>query len=193
MNERVGIFGGTFDPPHRGHLQVARTACDELGLDRLLWIPAGAPPHKDAEGLTEAHHRVAMTECMVAEDARFELETWEVQRNAVSFTVDTLQHLHSLHPEWTLVLIMGEDQWDAFDAWVQPDVIRDLAEIAVYRRDHARNSDSSDGHAPDHWLSGSLLPEASTSIRERIAQGENPGSDLLDCVSEYVRAQALYR
>lgn len=193
MKERVGIFGGTFDPPHRGHLHVARTACDELALDRLLWIPAGTPPHKGLHQLSEARHRIAMTELMVAQDSRFKLELFEVSRSAVSYTVETLQYLNRTHPEADLVLIMGEDQWATFDSWSRPALIRSLAEIAVYQRAAAHEERRAQPSSPDHWLSGSLLAEASTHIRKRISLGEEVDDDLLETVAAYVSQQALYR
>jgi len=192
MSERVGIFGGTFDPPHRGHLQVARAACDHLGLDRLLWIPSGTPPHKESEHVTDARHRIAMTECMVAEDERFELETYEVLKDATSLTVETLQYLHEQKPTWQLVLIMGEDQWEVFTSWVRPNAIRDLAEIAVYRRSGAAGAIKS-RRVPDHWIPGSLQPEASTTIRNRISKGTTKEHDVLDAVADYIESQGLYQ
>ena len=193
MKQRVGIFGGTFDPPHRGHLQVARAACDELKLDRLLWIPAGTPPHKRSLPLSEAHHRVAMTEFMVAEDDRFALELFEVSRSTTSFTVETLRYLRRMYPEDALVLIMGEDQWVSFDSWSQPAVIRSLAEIAVYHRAADGNERYTQLSTPDYWLSGSLLAETSTAIRQRVFWGEKVTDDLLETVAAYVNTHALYR
>jgi len=192
MKERVGIFGGTFDPPHRGHLQVALSACDELNLDRLLWIPAGTPPHKQQSGLTESRHRVAMTACMADEDERFELELFEVSRGGVSYTVETLEHLSETHPDWTLVLIMGGDQWSSFETWVRPEAIRSLAEIAVYRRAGSESEDPA-GAQPDHWLKGALQPESSTAVRERVVSSSAADADVTNAVASYINAHGLYR
>lgn len=199
MKERVGIFGGTFDPPHRAHLRVALAACETLSLDRLLWIPAGRPPHKEGVSLSEPHHRMEMTRLMTDEDVRFRLELGEITSEEVSWTVDTLERIHHAQPEWDLVLIMGEDQWEAFDTWHRPDAIRSLAGIAVYRRpgsNHAANQQSaSTGSAtgpPDHWLPGESMDHASTRIREALASGEPVDGLLLPSVAAYIKEHSLY-
>lgn len=132
---------------------------------------------------------------MVSEDDRFELETFEVSKEEASFTVETLQHLHEREPGWNLVLIMGEDQWNAFDSWVRPDTIRELAEIAVYRRSDAENTEDAaeSASAPDHWLPGSLRPEASTAIRDMVSKEGATEDDLLDSVADYIQLHGLYK
>ena len=136
-----------------------------------------------------------MTRLMVAEDARFRLERFEIARAAVSFTVETLEYLTRKNPDATLILIMGEDQWTSFDSWSQPDTIRSLSQIAVYHRSGGVSGaePASPTNNPDYWLTGSLLPEASTSIRDRIENGETADGDLVESVADYVRQHALYR
>jgi nicotinate-nucleotide adenylyltransferase len=192
MKERVGIFGGTFDPPHLAHLAVARAACDHLDLDRLLWIPAGRPPHKEGAHLTDAHHRTELTRLMTDEDVRFRMELGEVMQDGISWTVDTLERIRHAQPDWVLVLIMGQDQWASFDSWQRPDTIRQLAELAVYRRQEGVPDDSDAQNQPDHWLPGQYLPEASTRIRERIRQGHSVDDVLTPDVVAYIQKHGLY-
>ncbi len=192
MKERVGIFGGTFDPPHRAHLSVARAACDELALDRLLWIPAGQPPHKVGTTMSERHHREEMTRLMTDEDVRFREELGEIMSDAVSYTVDTLERIHRAHSDWTLFLIMGEDQWVTFDTWRKPDRIRELVEVVVYRRAGSTPL-ASNAPQPDQWLSGHYLVEASTDIRALIRSGQPVGEALIPSVAAYVEKHGLYR
>lgn len=194
MRERVGIFGGTFDPPHRAHLRVAQSACDELQLDRLLWIPAGRPPHKEGAEVTDPQHRLEMTRLMTDEDPRFRLELAELMSEDVSYTISTLERIHHVHPEWDLVLIMGEDQWAAFDAWHRPDEIRAMARVAVYRRPDTdeRGKRQDAGAQPDHWLPGDSMSEASTWIRHRLQHGQAVDDMLLPAVEAYIQDQGLY-
>lgn len=192
MKERVGIFGGTFDPPHLGHLAVAQAACDHLDLDRLLWIPAGRPPHKEGVRLSAPHHRAELTRLMTDEDVRFRLELGEVLESGVSWTVETLERIHNAQPEWALVLIMGQDQWASFDSWHRPDTIRRLAELAVYRRQGGVKAVSDQPEEPDHWLPGRFLPEASTGIRESILSGRAIDDMVTPAVLAYIRENALY-
>ncbi len=192
MKERVGIFGGTFDPPHLAHLAVARAACDHLDLDRLLWIPAGRPPHKESARLTDSRHRTELTRLMTDKDVRFRMELGEVMDDRISWTVDTLERIHHAQPEWTLVLIMGQDQWSSFDSWHRPDDIRRLAELAVYRRQEGVSSTSDKQDQPDHWLPGHFLHEASTQIRKRIQQGHSVVDALTPEVAAYIEEHGLY-
>ncbi|MDE2996082.1 MAG: nicotinate (nicotinamide) nucleotide adenylyltransferase [Bacteroidota bacterium] len=203
--ERVGIFGGTFDPPHRAHLAVALQACDTLGLDRLLWIPAGSPPHKQGVALTEVHHRVEMTRLMTDEDSRFRLELGEALADGPSYTVATLERLHAARPDWQLFLVVGEDQLVAFPTWRSPERIRELVQLVVYRREGEMDGRSGQlsqqggnqteyvaSVAPDVWLPGAPVPMASTAIRQHIETGEALTDELLPSVAEYIQEHRLY-
>lgn len=193
--ERVGIFGGTFDPPHRAHLAVARTAVAELQLTRLVWIPAAQSPHKADDQPTDAVHRIEMTRRMVAQEACFELDLGEMEAGGLSFTVDTLQRLKEAHPDWRLWLIIGQDQFDALPRWREPERLRQLARVAVYRRDTAPSDPDAtgDGHRPpDVWLPGVRMMISSTDIRRRLMRGEDMDDVLLPEVSDYIHHHGLY-
>ena len=196
--ERVGIFGGTFDPPHRAHLAVARTAVAELQLTRLLWIPAAQSPHKEDEPPTDAVHRIEMTRYMVEQESCFELDLGEMEVGGLSFTVDTLQRLKDAHPEWRLWLIIGQDQFDALPRWREPERLRKLARVAVYRREttssHRENgSDAQTDHRPpDVWLPGVRMMISSTDIRRRLMRGEDMDDVLVPEVSDYIHRHRLY-
>ena len=189
--ERVGIFGGTFDPPHRAHLAVALTAVQELQLGKLLWIPAARSPHKEDEQPTDAAHRVEMTAMMVEQDPRFVLDTGEIESGGISFTVDTLQRLHDDHPEWRLWMIIGQDQFESLHRWHEPERVRKLARVAVYRRD-AAPSEMGDHRPPDVWLPGTRMVLSSTDIRRRLMRGEDMDEALLPEVSDYIHHHRLY-
>ncbi|MGA0254812.1 MAG: nicotinate (nicotinamide) nucleotide adenylyltransferase [Rhodothermales bacterium] len=211
MQERVGVFGGTFDPPHRAHLHVALTACEALNLDRLLWIPAGTPPHKEAEEITEPRHRLEMTRLMTQEGPLFMLDRGEINHPGPSWTVTTLERLSKEHPAWELILIMGEDQWAAFDTWHRPEDILKLARVAVYHRaapmssNDASDTSASDGAGPDtdkrhersmtepdYWLPGSHMAHTSSGIRKALSRGESVDHLLLPSVASYIHKHHLY-
>ena len=194
--ERVGIFGGSFDPPHRAHGIVALRACEELKLDRLLWIPSGQPPHKDATSLSDVHHRVEMTRLMTDKDSRFHLELGEVSSPGISWTVTTLERLRAARSDWDLFLIIGGDQLASFATWRNPDRIRSLAQLVVYHRvDNHEDENVQDLPSrtePDVWLSGDPVDLSSTSIRERIQNGLDTSADLYPDVARYIKSEALY-
>ena len=189
--ERVGIFGGTFDPPHRAHLAVAMTAVEQLQLNRLLWIPAALSPLKEDERPAEAPHRVAMTRMMVAQNPRFELDTGEIDAGGISWTVNTLERIRDEHPDWRLWLIIGQDQFEALPLWREPERLRKLARLAVYRRETA-SSDQDGSRPPDVWLPGIHMSLSSTDIRRRLMRGEAMDEALLPEVSDYIHHHRLY-
>jgi nicotinate-nucleotide adenylyltransferase len=130
----VGIFGGTFDPPHAGHLIVAQDALLALDLDRILFVPAARPPHKLHVELTAADLRTAMLRLAIEGDVRFDIDTVELERPGASYTADTLEVLAARQPGNRWTLLVGADQYREFDSWRDPDRIRRLARVAVLMR-----------------------------------------------------------
>src|ERR1700681_1571219 len=113
---RIGVFGGTFDPPHVGHLLLAADARDALQLDRLIFIPAGAQPFKvETPPVASAEDRLEMVRLAVADDANYAVDDAEINRKGLSYTVDTLEHLSERHPTARLFLLMGEDVLAGFE------------------------------------------------------------------------------
>ncbi len=131
----LGILGGTFNPPHLGHLALARCALEQLGLGRVLLVPSCVPPHKQAEADPGPEHRLRMCELAVAGVPRLEACPLEVRRGGASYTVDTLLALRSLHPDATLTLILGSDVARTLSSWRRPDELMALAGIAVAARE----------------------------------------------------------
>jgi nicotinate-nucleotide adenylyltransferase len=200
--KRYGILGGTFDPPHIGHLILAQEAYVRLGLDRVWFIPTGVSPHKLGQPVTPAFHRVAMLVRALADDARFDLLTLEVERPGPSYTVDTLRELRTQWgPEVEIALILGWDMLLYLPQWRDPaGVIASVDEIVAVHRPGANSSDALDDvyeRLPD--LRGKLrtlafpqLDISSTEIRERVAQGLPVRYLVSDVVSGYISAQGLY-
>ena len=189
---RIGLFGGTFDPPHVGHLALAEWAREQLGLDQVLFVPAGTPPHKRGRPHSSAAARVAMTRLAVRGNVAFRLSTLEVRRQGPSFTVDTLRALHARRPGDRLYLLMGEDSLDDFSGWHEPAAIAALATLAVARRPGRRRARR--GRAPRvTWLDNPGLELSSSAIRARVRAGRSIRYLVPDAVAAYVRRQGLYR
>ena len=191
----TGVFGGSFNPPHVGHLAVAEACAEAAGLDRVVWVPAATPPHKqEAPDLAPAGVRLRMVEAAVAGNDRFRVSDVEIARGDVSYTVDTLRQLHA-DGAGPLALILGSDSLAGFVGWREPEAIVELARLVVYRR-------PGDGVVPDAlpawlaavvtWVDGPLLEISSTELRRRIAAGRTVRYLVPDAAREVVAAEGLY-
>lgn len=133
---RIGIFGGSFNPPHRGHLLAAQEQRRLLGLDKVILIPAGIPPHKQlADGSPTGELRLAMTRALVSDDPCLEVSDIELRREGASYTADTLLALHEQYPDDELFLLMGTDMFLSFHTWSRPEVICSLASVCLALRE----------------------------------------------------------
>lgn len=186
---KLGVFGGSFDPPHIGHARVASNACDALELDLLLWIPAAVSPHKLDFAVSPSNHRRDMVQIMVRSDRRFQIDTREIKRAAPSFTVDTLGSIALDYPQASLYLIVGQDSLSSFDSWKQPDAIRDLAKIAVYTRGPTRKNPPT---GCDIVIPGKAIDVSSSDIRTLVGSGKDFHDLVPPQVATYILANGLY-
>ena len=183
---RLGIFGGSFDPIHHGHLILARAAREELGLDRIRFIPAHQSPHKTDTKPATPQDRLAMIQLAIAGEDGFEATDLELHRPPPSYTVETLRELHARQPDDTFTLLLGADNVAKFDTWREPDEIRRLAQLAVL--DRARHEN------PHDWtVVRRLVDISSTDIRARVAAGRSIRYLTPDSVCDYIRSKGLYR
>lgn len=186
--KRLGVFGGSFDPPHRAHRVVAEAALTQLELDAVLWIPARRPPHKPDRILAEDGDRLAMVELAISGEPCFRVDTRELERDGPSYTVDTLNSLRQEYPDARLFLIIGADNLEGFPDWKQPGRIRELAQLVVY----GRSGSPVDPEDDVVELDGGLWPDSSTEARERIEAGGDTDDVLDPAVQSYIRSHALY-
>jgi nicotinate-nucleotide adenylyltransferase len=168
---RLGIFGGTFDPPHLGHLIAAQDAFSALGLDRVLFVPAAVPPHKQGGVSTPAEARLEMLRAAVAGDPRFEVDDLELRRPGPSYTVDTLRELRRRDPSASLSILMGVDQFCALHTWREPLEIARLAEVVVLTRDGIVDV-GTPLDIPYRLVPVTRIDLSATEIRRRVAAGE---------------------
>jgi nicotinate-nucleotide adenylyltransferase len=181
----VGVFGGTFDPVHVGHLAIANAALDELGLDRVYFVPARRSPLKQDGPGASAEDRLAMLNAATADEPRFRVSTLELDRKGPSFTVDTLE---SLRGESQLFLILGSDAYADFERWREPERIKDLATIVVAARPGAPN-------APPgaRMLDSPLMDISSRELRARAARGRSLRYLVPKAALRYIEEHRLYR
>ena len=183
---RIGILGGSFDPIHHGHLILARAAREELGLDRVVFIPAHLSPHKTDSKPATSEDRLAMVRLAIDGEDGFAASDIELQRPAPSYTVDTLRELRAAHPEDELLLLIGADNVAKFDTWREPQEIRRLAQIAVLDRGAHRT--------PHDWpVVRRLVDISSTDIRARVAEGRSIRYLTPGPVCDYIATHGLYR
>jgi nicotinate-nucleotide adenylyltransferase len=197
---RLGILGGTFDPVHHGHLVAAQEAHYQLELDRVLFVPAGDPPHKPSRPLSAAHRRLRMLELAIAGQPHFAISRVDLDRPGPCYTVDTLTLLRS---EWgpgpTFFFIEGADSLADVLTWYQPQRLIDLCDLAVVERpgveiDLAQLERQLPGITSSiHWVQMPLLEISSTDLRARVRAGQ-PISYLVPPVVEaYIREHGMYK
>ena len=191
---RIGVFGGTFDPPHVGHLLVASDAREALKLDRLIFVPTGTQPFKiDTPPVASGQDRVEMLRLAVADDANYVVDDAEINRKGLSFTVDTLEHLSERHPAAQLFLLLGEDLLAGFEQWRNPARIRELATLAVVRRAGPTSSVVEPVAPGVLMVSTRRVDVSSTEVRERLRAGKSIKGFVPESVERFIDARGLYR
>ena len=196
---RIGVLGGTFDPPHLGHLWLATLAAEELELERVLFMPAGEPPHKRDRPLSAAADRLLMTRLAIAGEERFELSALEMERTGPSFTVDSVEELRRIHgPEVRLFLVMAADSLAQIDTWREPDRLLQLVEWAIGPRPGATAERTAlverfgVGAERIHLVDGPALDISSSEIRRRVAAGRTIRYLVPRSVEQHIHDRGLY-
>jgi nicotinate-nucleotide adenylyltransferase len=185
---RIGVLGGSFDPPHLGHLVAAGEVAETLSLDQLLLVPCGVPPHKPDRVLAPGPLRLRMLRESVEADPVLRSSGVELEREGPSWTVDTLQALARVHQGAELFLVMGADQWAGFRHWREPDRIRELAQVVVMTRQGQGAGDP----APALEVPVPRIDISSTRIRERVRDGRSFRFLVPDPVRRIIEAESLY-
>ncbi len=192
MGERVGILGGTFDPPHIGHLLLAYGALEQLALDRLVLIPARRQPLKSDAAITDAAHRLAMLRLLAEGDPRLTVDPIELDRPGLSFTVDTLRAYRATWPDAALHLILGADAARTFAQWQAPTEVAALAQLVVGTRGEEAMPAAPAGIVWDRLVTRRVDLSA-TEIRARVRAGLPIRGFVTDAVAAYIAAHGVYR
>jgi nicotinate-nucleotide adenylyltransferase len=190
---RLGVLGGTFDPPHVGHLIVASDVCTALGLDRLLFIPAAAPPHKRGRVHASPELRLEMVRVATAGDPRFEVDDLELRREGESYSVDTLRQLREREPDAEIFFVIGVDQLREFASWREPEVVARLATLVVVSRAGEEAADGGGVAFRVRPVQVTRIDLSATEIRRRIRDGEPIRYLVPDAVREIIEREGLYR
>ena len=194
--ERFGIYGGTFNPIHNGHLHLIRAACAQLSFDRLLVVPANIPPHKAAVDLASNRDRLEMARLATAGMQGVWVSDIELRARGKSYTVLTLERLRALFPECSFTLLMGADMLESFDRWHRWQDILKLADIAAFARNEGEESllerkAALIGRA--RVVRVEPLPLSSTLVREKVRRGEDISGLVPEPVAAYIYEKGLYR
>ena len=190
---RLGIFGGSFDPPHVGHLLAAVDAFEALALDKLIFVPTATQPLKThAPAGASSRDRLEMVRLAVADDPRFDVSAVEIDRAGLSYMVDTLEGLAAERPGTELFLILGMDAMATFDRWKSPARIRELATLGVLMRDEGGSVGAFDAAAGMIAIGTRRVDVSSSEIRERIREGKLIRGFVAESVERYISAANLY-
>ena len=188
---RIGVFGGAFDPPHRGHTALAQAALEHLDLDLLLVVPTGTAWHK-SRPLSDAQHRLAMCALAFGDVSRAQIDDCEIVRSGPSYTVDTLQALHRAYPGAAFYLLMGQDQAQRLGTWSRAEDLPQLATLCVAAR--AGSEAKVQDHDADHLLHIPMpaMPFSSSAIRAAVAAAVDTSTMLAPSVARYIAQHRLY-
>ncbi len=204
---RTGVFGGSFDPVHYGHLILAEQCREQAGLDRVLFVPTAVSPAKSVGPLAADKHRVEMLSLALAGNPSFQVSTVEIDRGGKSFTIDTLNALRDENAEQKLFLLMGDDSLQGFTTWRQPEAICQLALPLVVRRptDGGVQGDTVDlsllqrymnderfAEVQRNLISNRLIDISSTDIRNRVSNSQSIRYYLPRAVEKYIETHNLY-
>ena len=197
---QIGLFGGTFDPPHLGHLILASEAYSQLGLDRLLWILTPEPPHKQDQNITSVEHRLAMVNLAIQDNPTFELSRVELDRPGPHYTLETIQLVAEQFPDSDITPIIGGDSLRDLPKWNRPtELLQACHRIGVMRRPgEQENIEDLEMQLPGisskvQYVDAPLLEIASRELRNRIADGKPFRYYLHPAVYEYINSHHLYR
>ena len=198
--KQIGLFGGTFDPPHLGHLILASEAYSQLGLDRLLWILTPEPPHKQDQNITSVEHRLAMVNLAIQDNSTFELSRVELDRPGPHYTLDTIQLIARQYPDADVTPIIGGDSLRDLPKWNRPkELLQACHWVGVMRRPgEQENLEVLENDLPGisskvHYVDAPLLEIASREIRTRIKNGKPYQYYLHPAVYEYILENKLYQ
>ncbi|MDE1547949.1 nicotinate-nucleotide adenylyltransferase [Jeotgalibaca caeni] len=187
--KRVGILGGTFNPPHIGHLIIAQQAGVQLGLDKVYFMPDAEPPHVDEKSAIEGEHRLEMVKRAIEGNDLFEVETIELERGGKSYTIDTMKELCEKNPDTDYYFIIGGDMVDYLPKWERIDELVKLVDfVGIARPGYPKTSSF-----PIIWVDSPEIAISSTDVRKMVKNGRSLRYLMPEGVAEYIEKEGLYR
>lgn len=186
--KKIGILGGTFNPPHVGHLLMANEAMHALGLDEVRFMPNAVPPHKEVAYMPSDAQRIAMLQALIKQEPKFCIEQYELQRGGTSYTVDTMTALTQREPESRFYFIIGGDSVSTLHRWVRiEELVKLVTFVGIMRPGYVATSPYA-----VHMLDTPQLDVSSTLLRERLLQAYTVNYLLPQAVEHYIRKEGLY-
>jgi len=182
---RIGLFGGAFNPPHNGHLTVARTAIREMQLDKLIFIPTGNAPHKKETEVTR-EDRYNMVLAAICDEEKMCVSDYEIKRSEVNYSANTTEYFKSVYPYDELFFIIGDDSYNELDTWYEPQRIMAVSTLLVFPREGAEVKE------PAVMLPMDVVDVSSTDIREKIKMGKDCRNLLPKKVFDYIIDRNIY-
>lgn len=198
---RIGIYGGTFDPPHVGHRKYALDAIEKLELDMLIVIPTYVAPHKFHRGTADCTDRMAMVQMLFEDDCRVTVSDIEIQRQGKSYTVDTVKQLREDYPDDELIFLMGSDMLLSFHRWREPEEIIKYVRICAVTRCDEIGEDELKKYVSEYFPSDGErfiicdfepIELSSTDVRSAVKNGESISEMVLPQIEEYIKEKELY-
>ncbi|MBK3493354.1 nicotinate-nucleotide adenylyltransferase [Viridibacillus sp. YIM B01967] len=185
---KIGLLGGTFNPPHNGHLMMANEVYDALGLDEVRFMPNAIPPHKLTPDDATTADRKKMTELSINPYTHFKLEPYEIESGGISYTYETMKNLTTREPDCEFYFIIGGDMIDMLDSWYKIDELMELVKFVGVNRPHTKAETT----LPVQMIAAPLIDLSSTLIRERM-QADRTVTFLVPTeVEQYIREEGLY-
>ena len=198
MSRRIGIFGGTFDPVHCGHMIVARLAMEQYGLDEIRLMTGGMPPHKKSSGITPARMRHEMVQAAVEGEQGFIADDFEVDKETYSYTAETLTQLNKIYPDDEIYFIIGEDSLNDILKWYRPDIIVQNCILLIFPRKGKESLEKLIAEKKAvlggdmRSIDAPLIGVSSTAVRKRVAEGKPIRFFVPDSVVRYIEDNGLY-
>lgn len=198
MNRKknAGIFGGTFNPPHIGHLDIAREAKSRFGLEKVFFVPSFTPPHKDPKAVLDSRHRAEMVKLLIQGTQDLIFSDYEISKKTVSFSIDTIRYFETEFPDTRFYFIIGSDSFYSIDTWKEHSQVLKLIDFIVYERKGSPKEKvmkKFPGQENIFWIENRYIHLASSDIREKIKQGISCTEDLGEKVCRYIMENKLYK
>lgn len=195
---RIGLLGGTFDPVHNGHVAIAQTVKKQLGLNKIIIIPTGDPPHKQEKDVTDKHHRLTMAKQVFLPLGYYEVSDYEIKKTTPSYSVDMLKHFISLYPYDEIYFIIGADSFRDIPTWWHYRELLTLCQIIVVSRPDTKKTELLSRFAGDElpprvfYIGDVSYDISSTEIRELISSGGDISHLVPEAVQKYIKENNLY-
>ena len=187
LKGRIGIFGGSFDPIHTGHLIVCNVIKEELKLDKVIFIPAYTSPHKEKSKFTSPEVRYEMVKLSIEDNTGFEISDYEIKKNRPVYSIETIEHLQQIYPEYELFFIIGSDSYNNLSKWKDPELIKSKVKLVIATRDNIKVRDE------DYLAKTPNIEISSTMIRERLKRKLSIKYLVNSKVEHYIYEKDLYK